>query len=149
MRFPRNAKIFRGQWDAAPFAGVFLLLALLLLISLRQTFTTGIHVSVPEVESQLPGTFGAVALVVLAGDDRIFFNNQIFLDEASLQEQLRRYAAARPGELTLVIRADGSVRSERIARLQALHRTLGFAHCIWQTQASSGRPALSTNTTAR
>jgi len=35
MKFPRNARIFRGQLDAAPFAAVFFLLVLLLMLGTR------------------------------------------------------------------------------------------------------------------
>jgi biopolymer transport protein ExbD len=134
MRFPRNAKIFKGQWDVLPFAGVFLLLPLLLLITLRQTFTSGIHVRVPEVDAELRGTFGAVAMVVLAADGRMFFENQVYLNDDLLLANLRRRAEAGPGELTLVIRADQAVRYDRVAMLQSLHRKLGFADCITQVQ---------------
>jgi len=33
MKFPRNARIFRGQLDAAPFAIVFFLLVLFLMLA--------------------------------------------------------------------------------------------------------------------
>ena len=42
MRFPRNAKIFRGQLDAAPLAGVFFLLLIFFLLSSRLAFTPGV-----------------------------------------------------------------------------------------------------------
>ncbi len=44
MRFPRNAKVFRGQLDAAPVAGVFFLLALMLLLHSQIVFTPGVRV---------------------------------------------------------------------------------------------------------
>ncbi len=140
MRFPRNAKIFKGQWDALPLAGVFLLLPLLLLVTLRQSFTAGLRVRVPEVEAELAGTYGAVSLVVLAADGRMFFENQIYLDESHLQESLRRRAEASPGKLTLVIRADRAVSIDRVARLQAVHARLGFVDCLTQVQPRPASP---------
>lgn len=44
MRFSRNMKIFRGQVDAAPFAGVFFLLLLFLLLFNNQVFIPGVRV---------------------------------------------------------------------------------------------------------
>ena len=32
MKFPRNARIFRGQLDAAPFAAVFFLLVIFMML---------------------------------------------------------------------------------------------------------------------
>jgi biopolymer transport protein ExbD len=51
MKFPRNAKVFRGQMDVAPFAGVFFLLTIFL------TFQTSL-VYLPG----LPGQMDASAL---------------------------------------------------------------------------------------
>jgi biopolymer transport protein ExbD len=44
MRYPRNAKIFRGQVDAAPFAGVFFLLLLFMLLFNTHVFIPGVRV---------------------------------------------------------------------------------------------------------
>src|SRR5687768_4938920 len=48
MRFPRQAKIFRGQLDAAPLAAVFFLLVLMLLLTYSQTFIPGIRVDLKQ-----------------------------------------------------------------------------------------------------
>jgi hypothetical protein len=47
MRFPRNAKMFRGQMDAAPFAGVFFLLTLFVLLA-SFTYTPGVRLRLPR-----------------------------------------------------------------------------------------------------
>lgn len=48
MRYPRNAKIFRGQIDAAPFAGLFFLLVLMLFIFSTHVFVPGVQVVVED-----------------------------------------------------------------------------------------------------
>jgi biopolymer transport protein ExbD len=48
MRFPRQAKIFRGQLDAAPVAAVFFLLVLMLMLQYAQTFIPGVRVELKE-----------------------------------------------------------------------------------------------------
>jgi biopolymer transport protein ExbD len=48
MRFPRQAKIFRGQLDAAPVAAVFFLLVLMLLLQYSHTFLPGVRVQLGE-----------------------------------------------------------------------------------------------------
>lgn len=50
MRYPRNAKIFRGQIDAAPFAGLFFLLVLMLFIFSTHVFVPGVRVTVEDRE---------------------------------------------------------------------------------------------------
>jgi hypothetical protein len=40
MKFPRNARIFRGQLDAAPFAAVLFLLVIFLMLG-SLVYTTG------------------------------------------------------------------------------------------------------------
>ncbi len=47
MRLPRNAKIFRGQLDAAPFAGVTFLLLLYLVFQSKLVFMPGVRIEMP------------------------------------------------------------------------------------------------------
>jgi biopolymer transport protein ExbD len=54
MKFPRNARIFSSQLDAAPFATVaFLLVIFMMLGSL--VYTPGVHIQLPVAEG-LAGT---------------------------------------------------------------------------------------------
>ena len=54
MKFTRNARMFRWQWDAAPFAGVFFLLLIFLLLGSSFVFTSGVRINLPE-SGRLPG----------------------------------------------------------------------------------------------
>jgi len=56
MKFPRNAKIFRGHLDVAPFAGVFFLLVMLMMLaSLVYTPGARLELRLPRADG-LPGT---------------------------------------------------------------------------------------------
>ena len=48
MKFPRNARIFRGQLDASPFVGVLFLVAIFLLLNSSLVFVPGIAINLPE-----------------------------------------------------------------------------------------------------
>ena len=51
MKLPRNSKVFRGQFDIAPFMGVFFLLFLFLLLKNFITFVPGVPVQLPETDT--------------------------------------------------------------------------------------------------
>ena len=49
MKFPRNARILRGQLDFAPFASVFFLV--IIFVSLGSlVYTPGVRVEVPRID---------------------------------------------------------------------------------------------------
>lgn len=48
MRFPRNVKIFRGGIDAAPFAGLFFVLVLLMMMFYSHIFFPGVPIELTE-----------------------------------------------------------------------------------------------------
>ena len=57
MKFPRNARIFRGQLDAAPFASVFFLLVIFVMLG-TLVHTPGVRIDLPRADD-LAGTDGA------------------------------------------------------------------------------------------
>ncbi|MGV3772465.1 MAG: ExbD/TolR family protein [Verrucomicrobiales bacterium] len=48
MRYPRHAKVFRGQIDAAPLASVFFLLVIFLFLNYSLVFVPGIMINLEE-----------------------------------------------------------------------------------------------------
>ena len=50
MKFPRNARIFRGQLDAAPFAALFFLLVIFLMVS-SLIYTPGVRLELPVADN--------------------------------------------------------------------------------------------------
>lgn len=125
MRFPRNAKIFRGQLDAAPFASVFFVLVILLLLTSRLAFTPGVRIDLPVVGRDLPGVANPILVVAIDIDGRLYFENQVVAPE-TLYERLRAVVQASREPLTLVIHADRGMKLDAAVRLMAEAPTLGF-----------------------
>ncbi|MFN7140649.1 MAG: ExbD/TolR family protein [Limisphaerales bacterium] len=99
MRFPRNAKIFRGQLDVVPLVGVlFLLLIFILLSSL--VYTPGIPFRIDE-EVSVSGTERRVLFI--SGKGEIVYNGQT--NSISNLEFLRSEFSKLPPQSILVLSA--------------------------------------------
>ena len=122
MKFPRNARIFRGQLDAAPFAAVLFLLVIFLMLG-SLVYTPGVPLQLP-VANDLPGTEKPTIAVAIDGNGRLFFENQ-GIDENQLRGRLRQ-AAKESRELTLLVIADKSVTYDMLIRLTLLARDAGI-----------------------
>ena len=123
MKFPRNARIFRGQLDAAPFAAVLFLLVIFLMIG-SLVYTPGVPLELP-VANDLPGTDKPTIAVAIDGNGRLFFENQ-GIEENQLRGRLRQ-AAKESKELTLLVQADKSVTYDMLIRLSLLARDAGIS----------------------
>lgn len=131
MRFPRHARIFKGQLDAAPFAGVFFLALIFITFSSHLVFTPGVRVELPEADG-LPGTANPTVPVVVSASGQLYFENQL-LSEAELKNRLRtavERARARGVQLTLVIMADKLTPSDVTFRLAELAREVGIRELL-------------------
>lgn len=124
MRFPHNAKIFRGQLDAAPFLGVFFLLIIFLLLNSTFVFTPGVPISLPEGVN-LPGPDKATTAVAVDEGGHFYFENQL-CDEDRLRQRLQDAVSRSPQPITLVIQADKGARTEVLTKLGLLARSLGI-----------------------
>ena len=122
MKFPRNARIFRGRLDA-PFAAVFFLLAIFLLLT-SLVYTPGVRLELP-VASDLPGTDRSTVAVAIDAHGQLYFENQS-IEEEALRIRLRRRAAVSP-EMVLVVQADKRVTYERLIRLAMIARDAGIS----------------------
>ena len=130
MKFPRNAKIIRSHFDAAPFAAVFFCLLIFLLIAgLLPTPGLPLH---PPSADDLPGlNQPSVAMAVDAGG-RFYFENQI-VTEAQLKNSLFAAARAAREPLQLVIHADRLATYETLAHLAILAREAGITNSLLAT----------------
>jgi biopolymer transport protein ExbD len=126
MKFPRNARIFRGQLDAAPFASVFFLLLIFILMGSLQ-YTPGVRVQLPELPpaEELPGTDQPTIAVAMDKSGRFYFDNRI-VGRDELQARLRLAATNSTVPLTLVIQADKEVTEELLVDLIMLARKAGI-----------------------
>jgi len=123
MKFPRNARIFRGRLDVAPFAAVFFLLAIFLMLA-SLVYTPGVNLELP-VADELPGTDKPTIAVAIDGNGRLYFENQL-IDEARLTASLRHAVSNSPAPLTLVVQADKAVNYERLIALSLIARDAGI-----------------------
>ena len=132
MKFPRNARIFRGQLDAAPFAAVFFLLVIFMMLgSLVYTPGARLQLQLPRADG-LPGTDKPTVSVAVDGDGRLYYENQ-WIEESELRDRLREAAKKSPEPLTLVVQADKSVSYETCLRLALLAREVGISEALLAT----------------
>ena len=138
MKFPRNARIFRGTLDAAPFVGVLFLVAIFLLLNSSLVFLPGVAVRLPEA-SDWPGVAGPTVTVAVDTNRRFYLRNQI-IQENDLQTRLRKAARETREPLTLVLLADKSVPYETIVYLANLAREAGLKETLLATSPPAAPP---------
>ena len=132
MKFPRNARIFRSQLDVAPFAAVFFLLVIFMMLgSLVYTPGARLELQLPRAEG-LPGTDKPTVSVAIDADGRLYYENQ-WIEEDDLQCRLREAVKKSPEPLTLVVQADKAVSYETLLRLALLARDAGISEALLAT----------------
>ena len=129
MKFPRNAKIFRGRLDAAPLAGVFFLLVIFMLLA-SLVYTPGIPIQLPSAQNTT-GVSGPTVVVAINVAGQFFFENQI-INEPQLTSNLTAAAAKASSPLTLVVLADKAVNYDSIVRLTQLAEQAGIKQALLQ-----------------
>jgi len=130
MKFPRNARIFRGQLDVAPFAAVFFLLAMFIMLG-SLVYTPGIHVRLPVADG-FPGTDKPSVAVAVDRNGRLYFENQ-GIEEADLKARLHKTVSSSAKPLVLVVQADEGVPYHEIVRLTLIAREAGIDEALLAT----------------
>ncbi len=130
MRFPRNARIFRGQLDAAPFAAVFFLLVIFVMLS-SLMYTPGVRLELP-VADDLPGTDKPTVSVAIDSSGRWYFENER-IDEARLRTRLAQVVQNSATPPTLIVQADKAATTEMVVRLTMLARSAGITNGLLAT----------------
>jgi biopolymer transport protein ExbD len=130
MKFPRNARLIRGQLDAAPYAAVFFLLVIFWMVS-SLTYTPGVQLRLP-VADELPGTDKPTVAVAIDGSGRLYFENQV-IGEPELQGRLKSAVRRSPEPVTLIVQADGRVTTDALVRLTMLARGAGITNGLLAT----------------
>jgi biopolymer transport protein ExbD len=137
MKFCRNARLLRNQLDAAPFAAVFFLLVIFMMLgSLIYTPGARLDLRLPE-SGDLPGVAGRPVAVAIDSDGQLYYQNQR-TEEKALREQLQEAARKSPEPLTLVVYADKAVNYERVMRLTLLARDAGINQALLAGSPNSG-----------
>jgi biopolymer transport protein ExbD len=137
MKFPRNARMFKGQMDAAPVACVLFCLLIFLLLALVVPIP-GIPVHLPDAVPGESGVEGPTVTVALdAGDSQnpggvLYYRNQT-IGESDLQRRLKEEVKKSPQSLTLVIQVDKHVTVEQFNRLTRLAAKAGIKNVVLGT----------------
>jgi biopolymer transport protein ExbD len=124
MKFPRNAKIFRGQLDVAPFAGVFFILVMFLLLA-TLIYTPGVAINLPVSATDAAVIQGPRVAVAVDKNGRLFYENQL-IEARDLKNRLQMAAAESPEPLTLVVMADKAAEYQMCVNLAELARDAGI-----------------------
>jgi biopolymer transport protein ExbD len=136
MKFARNVRIFRGQLDLTPVAGVFFLLLIFVLLNSGMVFTPGVRIELPLLGPEaLPGIDQPTVVVAVDQGGQLFFNHQIITMD-QLEGQLASMTHAQTN-LTLVIQSDKRVSYETIVRLGQLARQAGMNQVLFALRPSS------------
>jgi biopolymer transport protein ExbD len=135
MKFPRNARIFRGQLDAAPFACVLLLLVIFLMLT-NFVYTPGMRVQLPAGKD-LPGIDGRSVKVAIAGNGQLYFENHT-MEPKALRQRLAEIAKESAEPLTLILQIDKGVTYEMQMNVYLLARDAGIGNVLLATLPAGG-----------
>ena len=139
MKFPRNTRLLRSPFDVAPFAAVFFLLVIFVMLTAILP-TPGIPLQLPQADN-LPGTDQPSVAVAIDSSGRLFFENQI-VNETALNSALKSAAKNSREPLTLVIHADKTVTYGQLVHLTLLARDAGIQSALLATLPRAvGAPA--------
>jgi len=130
MKFPRNARIFRGRLDAAPFAAVFFLLMIFLLLA-SLVYTPGVRIQLP-VANDLPGTDRPIVRVAMDKEGRLYYQNEA-IEETLLKVKLAAARKKSAEPLTLVVQADKAASYEKVMHLVLLANEAGIQDALLAT----------------
>ena len=121
MKFPRNSKILRSQFDVAPFAAVFFLVVIFLMLGALMP-VPGLHVRLdPPAADNLPGAAGKTVAMAVDSTGRFFIENRP-VTERQLKTSLQTAVASAHEPLTLIIHADRTVSYDQISHLALIAR---------------------------
>ncbi|HTB83024.1 MAG TPA: biopolymer transporter ExbD [Candidatus Sulfotelmatobacter sp.] len=132
MKFPRNAKILRSQFDIAPFAAiVFCLLIFFLLAAVLPVPGLRTRLSPPAADD-LPGVDGHTVAMAVDSQGQYYYENQP-VSERQLQNKLivaTKFSSKPP---TLIIHADRSATYDQLAHITLLARSVGITNAVLAT----------------
>jgi biopolymer transport protein ExbD len=124
MKFPRNARILRGQLDAVPFVALFFLLVMFLMLA-SLVYTPGVQIDLPVADG-LPGTDKPSVAVAIDANGRFYFENQA-MEELQLSNKLNQAVREAGEPLTLVVQADKKVSNEMLIHVALLAKEAGIS----------------------
>jgi biopolymer transport protein ExbD len=130
MKFPRNAKILRSHFDMAPFAAVFFLLLIFVMLGALMP-VAGFRLQPPSARD-LPGADQPTVAMAVDENGILYYENQMVTERVLVNHFMVATNAARV-PLTLVIHADKAVTYDQLAYLTLLARDHGITNTILAT----------------
>ncbi len=128
MKFPRNAKILRSHFDVAPFAAVFFLLLIFLMLSaLLPTAGIPLQALAPPAADNLPGPDHPTVAMAVDANSNLYYGNQIVSEQVLATSLIVATNTAR-APLTLIIHADKAVTYVTLVHLTLLARRCGITN---------------------
>jgi len=134
MKFPRNAKIFRGQLDVAPFAGIFFLLCLMLIFSTLLVYSPGVQIELPDLGNKdVTGIQPPVIPIAIDVHGKIFFESQ-HVPETEFENRLKEAVQKFESPPTLVIQGDEATQLSVISRISHIASKSGVTRTLLATK---------------
>lgn len=124
-----------SQSDAAPYAAVFFLLVIFMLIAALLP-TTGVGLSLAPLNlptaDNLSGVNQPTVAVAIDCSNRLYYANQV-ITEARLKTSLSNVVSRSSAPITLVIEADKTVTYDELLHLTLLGRVAGITNALLAT----------------
>ena len=144
MKFPRNAKILRSHFDVAPFAAVFFLLLIFVMLgALMPIAGIPLRSLQPPEADDLPGTDHPTVAMAVDANSNLYYENQIVSERVLINKLMVATNTAR-APLTLIIHADKAVSYDTLVQLTLLARNCGITNAWLATlprvEAAAAKP---------
>jgi biopolymer transport protein ExbD len=122
VRYQRNVKIFRGGVDAAPFAGLFFVVVLFMMLFYSHVFFPGVPIKLDAVE--IPPEMTARSVKIL-NSGRIEFLGDSY-DLTGLKQELQRRSQKGTLPRRVLLESDLGVKETRVTEIENLIKDAGI-----------------------
>lgn len=122
IEFPRKTKLFRGEFQAGPFASVFLLFLIFFTFTTAIVYLPGLPLKLEESGLRLQP--GQVDRVEVTAPREIRFHSEVYRDFSSFETRLRQETATNARTRLLVVHAQPEADEETPRRIAQLAQDL-------------------------
>jgi biopolymer transport protein ExbD len=123
MRYPRNVKIFRGGIDAAPFAGLFFVLVLVMMLFHTHVFFPGVPIQLAD-EIEAPESTSRAVKVLRSGELE-FLGETIAVEQLPAELQKRTQRGTLPKRV--ILDAERGADARRVEKVENALASAGLA----------------------
>jgi biopolymer transport protein ExbD len=123
VRYQRNVKIFRGGVDAAPFAGLFFVVVLFMMLFYSHVFFPGVPIKLDAVEAPPPEMTARSIRILESG--KIEFLGDSY-DTTGLKQELQRRTQKGTLPRRLLLESELGVKETRVTQIENLLKDAGI-----------------------